>query len=196
MGAVLVERNMRQDFDRLGRCWQRVVICRIISPAEFDARCDTAVSLAKAVGSGGSGGNEGGRRPAPSLQWALGDHRCGAQLLVDAAADLRLTLVRLRGSRRGRALLDRLAVEVLLRFGPRMRAAREAVDGDAALAAWARRMVARPWPPAEAAAHLADGDGAAQAYDAGSCSVSGGIFDGGEEGVEEESWASLLCCGK
>jgi hypothetical protein len=120
---VLVVRLVRRVFDRNGRCWQRVTRCRPLAPAEYDAG-----------------------RP-PSLQRSLGDLRTGAQLLVDAAADQQITLARLRGSRRGRSLLDQLAAEVRRRFAPRVRAATAAAAGDEGLEAWARWQLEQPWPP-------------------------------------------------
>jgi hypothetical protein len=131
---VLLARLVRRVFDRNGRCWQRVTRCRPLAPAEYDARCATAAADSAAG------------RP-PSLRWSLGDRRGGAQLLADAAADRRITLARLRGSRRGRGLLDQLASEVRRRFAPRVRAAAAAAAGDEGLEAWARWQLEQPWPP-------------------------------------------------
>jgi hypothetical protein len=133
---VLVERLVRRVFDRNGRCWQRVTHCRPVAPAEYDAHCAAADAAA-----GGPAG-----RP-PGLRWSLGDRRTGAQLLGEAAADRRLTLARLRGSRRGRGWLGQLAAEVRRRFAPRVRAAAAAAAADPGLEAWARGLAEQAWPP-------------------------------------------------
>ena len=105
-----MERRVRRVFDRNGRCWQRVVTCRPVAPAEYDAHCAAADA------------DFGAARP-PSLRWSLGDRRAGAALLADAYGDRRLTLARLRGSRRGRKWLDHLAAEVQRRFALLVQAA-------------------------------------------------------------------------
>ena len=46
----------------------------------------------------------------------------------------------------GRLSRAQLAAEVRRRFGPRIRAARAAVEACPATAAWARRLAERPWP--------------------------------------------------
>ncbi len=111
---MLLERRVRRVFDRHGRCWQRVTCFRPVAPAEYDAHCAAAIDS----------------RP-PSLRWSLGDRRAGEQLLADAVLDRRVTLARLRGSRRGRAWLGRLAAEVRQRFGQRVRAAAAMEELDA-----------------------------------------------------------------
>jgi hypothetical protein len=121
---VLLVRLVRRVFDRNGRCWKRVIQCFPVAPVQYDAHCADTVAAGA----------------TPSLRRACGDLRTGEQLLADTAADSRVTLARLRMSRRGRALLDQLAAEVRRRFAPRMRAAAEAVAGDAELAAWARML--------------------------------------------------------
>jgi hypothetical protein len=133
-GPMLVERMVHRVFDSHGRCWQRVSYHRPLTPAEYDARCAAAAAAG---------------RPA-SLRWALGDERCGAELLVGLTADRRATLARLRGSRRGRVALGELAAEVRRRFAPRIAAARAAAEACPETAAWARRLKERPWSPGQA----------------------------------------------
>ena len=130
-GAMLVERLMRRVFDRNGRCWQRVAFCKVLTPAQYDARC----AAVEAAG-----------RPA-TLQRALGDLRTGAELVADVHIDRRLSLGRLVASRRGRECLRTLAAEVERRFGPRVSAARDVVDGCSHARRWARELEERPWPP-------------------------------------------------
>jgi hypothetical protein len=131
---MLVERMVHRVFDSHGRCWQRVAYHRPLTPAEYDARCAAAAAAG---------------RPA-SLRWALGDERCGVELLVGLPADRRATLARLRGSRRGRAALGELAAEMRRRFAPRIAAARAAAEACPETAAWARRLKERPWSPGQA----------------------------------------------
>ena len=80
---MLLVRLVRRVFDRNGRCWQRVVTCRPVAPADYDARCAAA--------------DAAGAERRPSVRWSLGDRRGGAELLAEMAADRRLTLARLRG---------------------------------------------------------------------------------------------------
>ncbi len=137
---------MRRVFDRHGRCWQRVTCFRPVAPAEYDAHCAADAEADAAAGR------------SPSLRWSLGDRRTGEQLLGQMVADRRVTLTRLRGSRRGRAWLSRLAAEVRQRFGQRMRAAAaagmergSARDSGAGMeeevAARVQGIVEDPWPP-------------------------------------------------
>jgi hypothetical protein len=126
---MLLERQVRRVFDR--NCWQRVTYFRPVAPAEYDAHC----AAAKAAGA------------TPSLRQACGDLRTGAQLLADASVDQRMMLARLCRSRRGRAWLGQLAGEVRQLFAPRVRAALVALAEDAELAALARMLEERPWPP-------------------------------------------------
>jgi hypothetical protein len=121
---VLLERSVRRVFNRNGRCWQRVTYCRPIAATEYDAASDADCAAG---------------RP-PSLRRSLGDLRTGAQLLDELAADQRLTLERMRGSRRGRAWLGQLAAEVRRRFEPRL-PVQAAADEDAA---WARVLIEHP----------------------------------------------------
>ncbi len=104
---LLLERRVRNVFDRNGRCWQRITQCRPVAPAEYDAHCAAAAAAGRPL----------------SLRRSLGDWRAGAQLLEEAAADRRVTLARLRGSRRGREFLSQLAAEVRRRFRTLLKAA-------------------------------------------------------------------------
>ena len=176
---------MRRVFDRDGRCWQRLTLCRAIDPADYD-RCVA------------------GPAGAASVQRALGDTRTGAQLLAEAAADRGVTMGRLRRSERGRGWLGALAGEVRRRFARTVRAAREVVEGCPEVEAWARRRVERPWPPdeegEEAAAAEAEarrrysgpGSGAARIV-AGQwlgTAGDGAAGDGGSgPGAGDEGWA-------
>jgi hypothetical protein len=128
--ATLVERRVRRTFDRRGRLWQRLVSCRPISPAEYDARCAAAAAPGDV-----------------SVQRGLGDTRSGAELLAEAKADRKVTMERLLGSVKGRAMLDGLAAEVLRRCRGAVREAREVVEKCPEMEAWARELVDRPWPP-------------------------------------------------
>jgi hypothetical protein len=128
--ATLVERRVRRVFDYRGRLWQRVVFCRPVHPAEYDALCAAAAAPGDV-----------------SVQRGLGDTRSGAELLAEAAADRGVTMGRLAGSGKGRAMLDGLAAEVLRRCGGAVRAAREVVGACPEVEAWARGLVDRPWPP-------------------------------------------------
>jgi hypothetical protein len=104
---LLLERRVRNVFDRNGRCWQRITQYRPVAPAEYDAHCAAVAATGQ----------------PPSLRRSLGDWRAGAQLLEEAAADRRVTLARLRKSRRGREFLGQLAAEVLRRFRSRLQVA-------------------------------------------------------------------------
>ena len=132
---TLVERRVRRVFDHRGRLWQRIVFCRPVSPAEYDARCAAAAAPGDV-----------------SVQRGLGDTRSGAELLAEAAADRGATTRRLAGSGRGRAMLDGLAVEVRRRCGGAVRAARAVLEACPEVEAWARGLVDRPWPPGPALA--------------------------------------------
>jgi hypothetical protein len=104
---LLLERRVRNVFDRNGRCWQRITQCRPVAPTEYDAHCAAVAATGRPL----------------SLRRSLGDWRAGAQLLEGAAADRRVTLARLRGSRRGREFLGQLAAEVRRRFRSRLQVA-------------------------------------------------------------------------
>ena len=163
-GASLVERRLERVFDCGGRCWQEVAHYRQLNPAEYDAGCAAAAAavaaaaaaaetLAQTAAGGPAGKPAEGALPTcrwgVSLQRALGDVRGGEELLASAEDDMRrLTLVRLRRSRRGRAALAELAGEVRRRFGPAVRVAREIVETCPEVECWARRLVNRPWPQA------------------------------------------------
>ncbi len=134
---MLLERLVRRVFDRNGLCWQRVTRCRPLAPAEYDAHCAAAAETDFAAGR------------LPSLRWSLGDRRTGAQLLGEMADDRRLTLARLRGSRRGRVWLGQLASEVRRRFARRVEEAAAALEKNTELAALALRLQERPWPPGD-----------------------------------------------
>jgi hypothetical protein len=100
MPPALIERRTERVFDSKGRNWQQVVYSRRMTPEEYDAVCE--------------------RLPASaiSLQRAAGDLRTGAQLLADMPADRSVTIAGLAGCERGRALLSRLAAEILQLFAP------------------------------------------------------------------------------
>ena len=127
---TLVERHVRRVFDYRGRLWQRLVFCRPVPPAEYDARCAAAAAPGDV-----------------SVQRGLGDTRSGAELVAEAAADRGVTMGRLLGSAKGRAMQDGLAAEVLRRCGGAVRAAREVVEACPEVEEWARGLVDRPWPP-------------------------------------------------
>ena len=73
-------------------CRQIKTLAQVVSPDEYDA----AVA----------------RDPLLSPLAALGDRRCGRQLLADAAADARSTIQRLAAAAEGRARLDGIAAIV------------------------------------------------------------------------------------
>ena len=125
-----MERRVRRVFDYRGRLWQRLVFCCPVHPAEYDARCAAAAAPGDV-----------------SVQRGLGDTRSGAELVAEAAADRGVTMGRLAGSGRGRAMLDGLAAEVRRRCGGMVRVAREVVEACPEVEAWARGLVDRPWPP-------------------------------------------------
>jgi hypothetical protein len=127
---TLVERRVQRVFDYRGRLWQRTIFCRPVSPAEYDSRCKAAAAPGDV-----------------SVQRGLGDTRSGAELVAEAAADRRATMGRLRGSAKGREMLDGLGAEVLRRCGGAVRKAREVVEACPEVEAWARGLVERPWPP-------------------------------------------------
>ena len=58
-----------------------------------------------------------------------------------------------------RMVRAQLAAEVRRRFGPRIRAARAAVEAYPATAAWARRLAERPWPTGPGIRSESDAEG-------------------------------------
>ena len=68
----LMKRQVTKSFNTRGQCWQETMRYTEMTPAEFDAHCAAEASSNSCMA---------------VLRAALGDRRCGAQLLADMPSD-------------------------------------------------------------------------------------------------------------